>query len=109
MCDLGKITADPNGSFYHPDDVHALETTLVSLENTMNKGWSEVFTPWMRSSPNVMTLQTLVKGLNTSSLTECKDCFLNAPSRKLAKIQQTAVPFRDQFSLQFPSCLSQRA
>ena len=42
--DLGKITADQVRVAVNPDDVHAPETTLVSLENTMNKGGGSVYT-----------------------------------------------------------------
>jgi len=40
---LGKITADQIKSAINPDDVHAPETTLVSLENTMNKGGGSIY------------------------------------------------------------------
>ncbi|WP_339866438.1 GntG family PLP-dependent aldolase [uncultured Algoriphagus sp.] len=42
--DLGKITAEQVKASINPDDVHAPETTLVSLENTMNKGGGSVYT-----------------------------------------------------------------
>lgn len=42
--DLGKITADQVQASINPDDVHAPETTLVSLENTMNKGGGSIYT-----------------------------------------------------------------
>lgn len=42
--DLGKITADQIKVAINPDDVHAPETTLVSLENTMNKGGGSIYT-----------------------------------------------------------------
>ncbi|RAI84684.1 threonine aldolase family protein [Algoriphagus yeomjeoni] len=42
--DLGKITADQIKAAINPDDVHAPETTLVSLENTMNKGGGSIYT-----------------------------------------------------------------
>jgi len=42
--DLGKITADQVKAAINPDDVHAPETTLVSLENTMNKGGGSIYT-----------------------------------------------------------------
>jgi len=41
--DLGKITADQVKAAINPDDVHAPETTLVSLENTMNKGGGSIY------------------------------------------------------------------
>ena len=41
--DLGKITADQIKTAINPDDVHAPETTLVSLENTMNKGGGSIY------------------------------------------------------------------
>tara|TARA_R110002020_G_scaffold151396_1_gene328417 strand:- start:417 stop:1430 length:1014 start_codon:yes stop_codon:yes gene_type:complete len=41
--DLGKITADQIKAAINPDDVHAPETTLVSLENTMNKGGGSIY------------------------------------------------------------------
>jgi len=41
--DLGKITAAQIAASINPDDVHAPETTLVSLENTMNKGGGSVY------------------------------------------------------------------
>lgn len=42
--DFGKITADQVAENINPDDVHAPETTLVSLENTMNKGGGSIYT-----------------------------------------------------------------
>jgi len=41
--DLGKITASQVAESINPDDVHAPETTLVSLENTMNKGGGSIY------------------------------------------------------------------
>lgn len=41
---LGKMTADQVKAAINPDDVHAPETTLVSLENTMNKGGGSIYT-----------------------------------------------------------------
>ncbi|MFC3415855.1 threonine aldolase family protein [Algoriphagus hitonicola] len=41
---LGKITAVQVAESINPDDVHAPETTLVSLENTMNKGGGSIYT-----------------------------------------------------------------
>ena len=41
---LGKITADQVAASINPDDVHAPETSLVSLENTMNKGGGSIYT-----------------------------------------------------------------
>jgi threonine aldolase len=42
--DLGKITVSQVAESINPDDVHAPETTLVSLENTMNKGGGSIYT-----------------------------------------------------------------
>ena len=42
--DLGKITASQVAESINPDDVHAPETMLVSLENTMNKGGGSIYT-----------------------------------------------------------------
>ena len=42
--DLGKITAAQVAESINPDDVHAPETTLVSLENTMNNGGGSIYT-----------------------------------------------------------------
>ncbi|WPR75715.1 GntG family PLP-dependent aldolase [Algoriphagus sp. NG3] len=42
--DLGKISAEQVKAAINPDDVHAPETTLVSLENTMNKGGGSIYT-----------------------------------------------------------------
>lgn len=42
--DLGKITDAQIAESINPDDVHAPETTLVSLENTMNKGGGSIYT-----------------------------------------------------------------
>ncbi|WP_288373805.1 GntG family PLP-dependent aldolase [uncultured Algoriphagus sp.] len=41
---LGKISAAQIAESINPDDVHAPETTLVSLENTMNKGGGSIYT-----------------------------------------------------------------
>jgi len=41
---LGKITASQVAESINPDDVHAPETALVSLENTMNKGGGSIYT-----------------------------------------------------------------
>ncbi|GAB3235907.1 aminotransferase class I/II-fold pyridoxal phosphate-dependent enzyme [Algoriphagus aestuariicola] len=41
---LGKITASQVAAAINPDDVHATETALVSLENTMNKGGGSIYT-----------------------------------------------------------------
>jgi len=41
---LGKITVDQVTASINPDDVHAPETALVSLENTMNKGGGSIYT-----------------------------------------------------------------
>jgi len=41
--DLGKITAKAVKEAVRPDDIHAPETALVSLENTMNKGGGSVY------------------------------------------------------------------
>lgn len=40
----GKITAQDIAENISPDDVHACETTMVSLENTMNKGGGSIYT-----------------------------------------------------------------
>jgi threonine aldolase len=40
----GKISAESIAENISPDDVHACETTLVSLENTMNKGGGSIYT-----------------------------------------------------------------
>jgi threonine aldolase len=40
----GKINALDIADHISPDDVHACETTLVSLENTMNKGGGSIYT-----------------------------------------------------------------
>ncbi|MDA0315520.1 MAG: GntG family PLP-dependent aldolase [Bacteroidetes bacterium] len=42
--ELGKITASQVAESINPDDVHAPETSLVSLENTMNKGGGSIYT-----------------------------------------------------------------
>jgi len=42
--DLGKITAAQIAASINPDDIHAPETTMVSLENTMNKGGGSIYT-----------------------------------------------------------------
>lgn len=39
----GKITASQIAASINPDDVHAPETTMVSLENTMNKGGGSIY------------------------------------------------------------------
>jgi threonine aldolase len=59
--DLGKITASQVAESINPDDVHAPETTLVSLENTMNKGGGSIYT-----LDEVRPIQALCqeKGLN---------------------------------------------
>jgi threonine aldolase len=41
--DLGKISASQIAASINPDDVHAPETTMVSLENTMNKGGGSIY------------------------------------------------------------------
>jgi threonine aldolase len=41
---LGKITASQVAAAINADDVHAPETALVSLENTMNKGGGSIYT-----------------------------------------------------------------
>lgn len=41
---LGKINAVQIAASINPDDVHAPETALVSLENTMNKGGGSIYT-----------------------------------------------------------------
>lgn len=41
---LGKINAGQIAVSINPDDVHAPETALVSLENTMNKGGGSIYT-----------------------------------------------------------------
>ncbi|MCE7055786.1 aminotransferase class I/II-fold pyridoxal phosphate-dependent enzyme [Algoriphagus sp. AGSA1] len=41
---LGKISAEQVKAAINPDDVHAPLTTLVSLENTMNKGGGSIYT-----------------------------------------------------------------
>ncbi|SIN65088.1 threonine aldolase family protein [Algoriphagus halophilus] len=40
---LGKITASQVAASINPDDIHAPETTMVSLENTMNKGGGSIY------------------------------------------------------------------
>jgi threonine aldolase len=40
----GKINVQDIAENISPDDVHACETTLVSLENTMNKGGGSIYT-----------------------------------------------------------------
>jgi threonine aldolase len=40
----GKINAQDIADNISPDDVHACETVLVSLENTMNKGGGSIYT-----------------------------------------------------------------
>ncbi len=42
--EYGKISPADIADAINPDDVHAPETTLVSLENTMNKGGGSVYT-----------------------------------------------------------------
>jgi threonine aldolase len=42
--EFGKITPSDIADAINPDDVHAPETTLVSLENTMNKGGGSIYT-----------------------------------------------------------------
>ncbi len=42
--DYGKISVADIADAINPDDVHAPETTLVSLENTMNKGGGSIYT-----------------------------------------------------------------
>jgi threonine aldolase len=42
--DLGKINEAQIAASINPDDVHAPETTMVSLENTMNKGGGSIYT-----------------------------------------------------------------
>ena len=42
--DLGKITASQVAASINPDDINAPETTMVSLENTMNKGGGSIYT-----------------------------------------------------------------
>lgn len=42
--DYGKITAESIADAINPDDDHAPETALVSLENTMNKGGGSIYT-----------------------------------------------------------------
>jgi threonine aldolase len=42
--ELGKITTSQIRESINPDDVHAPETSLVSLENTMNKGGGSIYT-----------------------------------------------------------------
>jgi threonine aldolase len=42
--DLGKITASQVAESINPDDVHAPESSLVSIENTMNKGGGSIYT-----------------------------------------------------------------
>ncbi|MGY6559417.1 MAG: threonine aldolase family protein [Nitritalea sp.] len=41
---FGKITAEQVEAAINPDDVHAPETSLVAVENTMNKGGGAVYT-----------------------------------------------------------------
>ncbi len=41
---LGKISDEQIKASISPDDVHAPETSLVSLENTMNKGGGSIYT-----------------------------------------------------------------
>lgn len=42
--EYGKISPSDISDAINPDDVHAPETTLVSLENTMNKGGGSIYT-----------------------------------------------------------------
>lgn len=42
--DFGKITAESIADAINPDDDHAPETALVSVENTMNKGGGSIYT-----------------------------------------------------------------
>ncbi|MCL6261625.1 aminotransferase class I/II-fold pyridoxal phosphate-dependent enzyme, partial [Aquiflexum sp. TKW24L] len=42
--EYGKINPSDIADAINPDDVHAPETTLVSLENTMNKGGGSIYT-----------------------------------------------------------------
>jgi threonine aldolase len=42
--EYGKISSSDIADAINPDDVHAPETTLVSLENTMNKGGGSIYT-----------------------------------------------------------------
>jgi threonine aldolase len=42
--EYGKISPSDIADAINPDDVHAPETTLVSLENTMNKGGGSIYT-----------------------------------------------------------------
>ena len=41
--DLGRLTRDQIESAISPDDIHACESRLVSLENTVNKGGGSVY------------------------------------------------------------------
>ena len=54
--DLGKITVSQVAESINPDDVHAPETTLVSIENTMNKGGGSIYT-----LDEIMPIHTLCK------------------------------------------------
>ncbi|MCR9016055.1 threonine aldolase family protein [Aquiflexum gelatinilyticum] len=42
--EYGKISPSDIADAINPDDIHAPETTLVSLENTMNKGGGSIYT-----------------------------------------------------------------
>ncbi|MFM2401534.1 MAG: L-threonine aldolase [Bacteroidota bacterium] len=42
--DLGRLTASQIRSAISPDDIHACESRLVSLENTVNKGGGSIYT-----------------------------------------------------------------
>ncbi|UCS93393.1 aminotransferase class I/II-fold pyridoxal phosphate-dependent enzyme [Echinicola marina] len=42
--ELGKVTAEEVKEAVNPYDVHAAESALVSLENTMNKGGGSIYT-----------------------------------------------------------------
>lgn len=41
--DLGRLTRDQIAAAISPDDIHACESRLVSLENTVNKGGGSVY------------------------------------------------------------------
>jgi len=41
--DLGRLTLDQIAAAISPDDIHACESRLVSLENTVNKGGGSVY------------------------------------------------------------------
>ena len=42
--DLGRLTVSQIRSAISPDDIHACESRLVSLENTVNKGGGSIYT-----------------------------------------------------------------